>query len=204
MCFHHSPQGGLVGSVLTYHCGLGKYPFPVSSRLCGANGEWSLMRLANGRPVSQATCKGNIVTTNASVSFVHIRTLLSVHKLIFLPVISSSCPPPSFLPCIICSLFHPHCSSPLLDVLCPAQLQLDHGDFWPRDQWFRVGTVQSFSCMEGFTLYGSAQRNCTLSAEWTGTTPVCDNHGMLYIVFETDLIQTGLIDHQTIIANEPE
>ncbi|XP_035010092.1 complement C2 [Hippoglossus stenolepis] len=112
-------QGGLEGSVLTYHCGPGKYPFPVSSRLCGAIGEWSLMRLANGRRVSQATCK---------------------------------------------------------DVLCPAQLQLDHGDFWPRDQWFRVGTVQSFSCMEGFTLYGSAQRNCTLSGEWTGTTPVCDNH----------------------------
>ncbi|XP_034459755.1 complement C2 isoform X2 [Hippoglossus hippoglossus] len=112
-------QGGLEDSVLTYHCGPGKYPFPVSSRLCGAIGEWSLMRLANGRRVSQATCK---------------------------------------------------------DVLCPAQLQLDQGDFWPRDQWFRVGTVQSFSCMEGFTLYGSAQRNCTLSGEWTGTTPVCDNH----------------------------
>ncbi|XP_040901827.1 complement C2 [Toxotes jaculatrix] len=112
-------QGGLEGSVLTYHCGPGKYPFPVSYRLCGADGEWSLMRLTNGRPVSQATCK---------------------------------------------------------DVLCPAQLQLDHGDFWPRDQWFHVGTTQSFSCQEGFTLSGSAQRNCTLSGVWTGTTPVCDNH----------------------------
>ncbi|KAK2846925.1 hypothetical protein Q5P01_009924 [Channa striata] len=112
-------QGGLEGSVLTYHCGPGQYPFPVSYRLCGADGDWSPLRLANGRLVSRATCK---------------------------------------------------------DVLCPAQLQLDHGDFWPRDQWFRIGTTQSFSCQEGFTLYGSAQRNCTLSGEWTGTTPVCDNH----------------------------
>lgn len=112
-------QGGLEGSVLTYHCGPGQYPFPVSYRLCSADGEWSLMRLANGRQVSRVTCK---------------------------------------------------------DVLCPAQLQLDHGDFWPRDQWFRVGTTQSFSCQEGFTLSGSAQRNCTLSGEWTGTTPICDNH----------------------------
>ncbi|XP_039987709.1 complement C2 [Xiphias gladius] len=112
-------QGGLEGSVLTYHCGPGQYPFPVSYRLCGADGEWSLMRIANGRPVSRATCK---------------------------------------------------------DVLCPAQIQLDHGDFWPRNQWFRVGTAQTFSCLEGFTLYGSAQRHCTLSGEWTGTTPVCDNH----------------------------
>ncbi|KAM9853527.1 complement C2 [Aulostomus maculatus] len=111
-------QGGLEGSVLTYHCGPGKYPFPLSYRLCGADGEWSPMRSTYGR-VLRATCK---------------------------------------------------------DVVCPGQLQLDHGDFWPRDQWFGVGTTQSFSCQDGFTLYGSAQRNCTLSGEWTGTTPICDNH----------------------------
>ncbi|XP_069003628.1 complement C2 [Embiotoca jacksoni] len=112
-------QGGLQGSTLTYHCGPGRYQFPVSHRLCGADGEWSPMRSANGRLVSRATCK---------------------------------------------------------DMLCPAQLQLDNGDFWPRHQWFHVGTTQSFSCHEGFSLYGSAQRNCTLSGEWTGDTPVCDNH----------------------------
>ncbi|KAM9359019.1 complement C2 [Symphorus nematophorus] len=112
-------QGGLEGSVLTYHCSPGQYPFPVSYRLCSADGEWSPMRLANGRLVSRAICK---------------------------------------------------------DVLCPAQLQLDHGDFWPRDQWLHAGATQSFSCQEGFTLHGSAQRNCTLSGDWTGTTPVCDNH----------------------------
>ncbi|XP_051252628.1 complement C2 [Dicentrarchus labrax] len=112
-------RGGLEGSVLTYHCSPGQHPSPVSFRLCGDDGEWSAMRLSNGRPVSRATCK---------------------------------------------------------DVLCPAQIQLDHGDLWPRDQWLRVGETQSFSCQEGFTLYGSAQRNCTLSGEWTGTTPVCDNH----------------------------
>ncbi|KAM6932658.1 complement C2 [Lycodopsis pacificus] len=112
-------QGGLEGSVLTYHCGAGRYPFPVSYRLCSADGEWSLMRSTGGRQVPRATCK---------------------------------------------------------DVLCPAQLQLDHGDFWPRDQWSRVGSTQSFSCQDGFTLYGSAQRNCTHSGDWTGTTPVCDNH----------------------------
>ncbi|XP_029964019.1 complement C2 [Salarias fasciatus] len=112
-------QGGLQGSVLTYHCAPSQYPFPVSYRVCEASGDWSPMRLASGRLVSRATCK---------------------------------------------------------DVLCPAQLQLDHGEFWPRDQWFRVGMTQSFSCQEGFTLEGSAQRNCTLSGEWTGHTPVCSHH----------------------------
>ncbi|XP_034023779.1 complement C2 [Thalassophryne amazonica] len=112
-------QWGLEDSVLTFHCGPGRYPSPVSHRLCGNNGEWSPMRLANGRRVLQATCK---------------------------------------------------------ELLCPGQLQLNHGDFWPRDQWFRIGTVQSFSCHDGFTLSGSTQRNCTISGDWTGTAPVCDNH----------------------------
>ncbi|XP_060901605.1 complement C2-like [Labrus mixtus] len=111
-------QGGMEGSVLSYHCGLGQYPSPVSYRTCSADGEWSSMRLPSGREVSRATCKA---------------------------------------------------------VLCPAQLQLDHGDFWPRDQWLHVGATQSFSCQEGFILSGSAQRNCTLTGEWTGNTPVCEN-----------------------------
>ncbi|XP_029372782.1 complement factor B [Echeneis naucrates] len=112
-------QGGLEGSVLTYHCGPGKHPFPVRQRVCDADGEWSVMRLANGRTTSRAICK---------------------------------------------------------ELMCPGQLQLDHGDFWPRDQWFGVGKTQSFSCSAGFTLYGSAERNCTIFGDWTGTTPVCDNH----------------------------
>ncbi|KAJ0022390.1 hypothetical protein NQD34_009880 [Periophthalmus magnuspinnatus] len=64
------------------------------------------------------------------------------------------------------------------DVMCPAQLQLDNGDFWPRNQWFRVGEVQSFSCGGGFMLHGTTHRNCTITGEWTGTTPVCRDYEM--------------------------
>lgn len=105
--------------MLSYHCRPGQYPFPVSSRTCRPNGQWTTMRLQNGRPLSRATCK---------------------------------------------------------DVMCAAQLQLDNGHFWPRDLWFRVGSVQSFSCDAGFTLHGSAQRNCTVSGEWSGTAPVCRDY----------------------------
>uniref|UniRef100_A0A3B3X2T5 C3/C5 convertase n=1 Tax=Poecilia mexicana TaxID=48701 RepID=A0A3B3X2T5_9TELE len=112
-------EGGMEGSVMTYHCDPGKFPHPVSDRICGADGEWSPMRLPSGRLVSRPTCK---------------------------------------------------------DMMCPGQLQLDNGDFWPRDQWFPVGMTQSFSCHSGFSLHGSEQRNCTLSGEWTGTTPICRNH----------------------------
>ncbi|KAL0972773.1 hypothetical protein UPYG_G00194580 [Umbra pygmaea] len=111
-------QAGAAGSDLTYHCKAGYYPDPVTQRFCGANGEWSTMRLATGRRVSQASCK---------------------------------------------------------EIKCPGQLQLDHGDFWPREQWLKPGETQSFSCHSGFTLYGSAHRNCTLFGDWTGNTPVCDD-----------------------------
>lgn len=141
-------QGGLEGSVLSYHCSPGQYPHPVRYRLCDADGDWSPMRSASGRRVSQATCRGDVLAGN----------FLYMHK--------------HYLPIRI--LLTPPC---LPDILCPAQLQLDHGDIWPRNQWFQVGTTQSFSCQEGFTLYGSAQRNCTITGEWTGFTPVCDNHG---------------------------
>lgn len=61
----------------------------------------------------------------------------------------------------------------LLEILCPAQLQLDNGQFWPRKQWFKIEEQQEFSCREGLTLSGSAKRNCTGWGHWTGTPPVC-------------------------------
>ena len=51
-------QAGVPGSWLTYHCEQGQYPSPVSYRLCGMDREESSMRLASGRKVSQASCKG--------------------------------------------------------------------------------------------------------------------------------------------------
>lgn len=59
------------------------------------------------------------------------------------------------------------------DILCPAQLQLDNGQFWPKKHWFKIGEEQEFSCREGLTLSGSAKRNCTKWGHWTGTLPVC-------------------------------
>ncbi|CAL8360753.1 unnamed protein product [Merluccius merluccius] len=112
-------QGGETGSVLTYHCSQGYDPFPVSHRLCDADGDWSAMFSVNGRLLSRATCK---------------------------------------------------------ERMCPAQLQLDNGDLLPREQWFLPGTTQSFSCHEGFTMSGSAERTCELSQEWSGTNPICDNY----------------------------
>lgn len=52
---------GLEGSVLTYHCNSGYYPYPVSTRVCNSRGEWSVMTLPNGKLVTTARCKGKHV-----------------------------------------------------------------------------------------------------------------------------------------------
>uniref|UniRef100_A0A4W5PWE4 C3/C5 convertase n=1 Tax=Hucho hucho TaxID=62062 RepID=A0A4W5PWE4_9TELE len=120
-------QAGTEGSVLTYHCKEGHYPYPVSQRVCSADGEWSTLRLANGRRVSRASCKGSVWVDTEG------------------------------------------------EIMCPGQLQLDHGEIWPREQWLKPGESQSFSCHSGFSLSGSAQRNCTSLGDWTGTIPICDS-----------------------------
>nr|BAF62177.1 complement factor B [Triakis scyllium] len=50
-------QGGAVGSILKYVCPLGFYPYPVSSRTCKANGQWSLMRNSQWRIIQNAGCR---------------------------------------------------------------------------------------------------------------------------------------------------
>jgi len=81
----------------------------------------------------------------------------------------------------------------LLEILCPAQLQLDNGQFWPRKQWFKFGEKQTFSCHEGFDLIGSVERNCTQWGGWTGATPVCDDQSKhLYSFVSKQNIQTKL------------
>lgn len=49
---------GLEGSVLTYHCKAGHYPFPAMQRVCDRDGQWSAMRLPNGKRTLNAVCKG--------------------------------------------------------------------------------------------------------------------------------------------------
>ncbi|MEQ2170110.1 hypothetical protein GOODEAATRI_031930, partial [Goodea atripinnis] len=57
--------GGMEGSVMTYHCDPGKFPFPVSYRVCRINGSKLAQRRASparkgspfmGQPKETAHC----------------------------------------------------------------------------------------------------------------------------------------------------
>lgn len=53
-------NGWAPGSILTYSCPLGYYPFPVASRLCNSNGQWQIPRATRStKPVCkrEAPCQ---------------------------------------------------------------------------------------------------------------------------------------------------
>ncbi|KAM4696201.1 complement C2-like [Rhinophrynus dorsalis] len=45
------------GSTAQFLCPSGQYPWPVGSRICQANGKWSIMRSSTGRTFKTITCK---------------------------------------------------------------------------------------------------------------------------------------------------
>ncbi|XP_025123411.2 complement C2 isoform X4 [Bubalus bubalis] len=103
------------GSILTYSCPLGHYPYPVATRLCKSNGQWQIPRSTRS---TKAICK---------------------------------------------------------PVRCPAPVSFENGVYIPRLGSHPVGGNLSFECEDGFTLRGSAVRQCRPNGMWDGETAVCDN-----------------------------
>ncbi|CAN0390670.1 unnamed protein product [Rangifer tarandus platyrhynchus] len=108
-------NGWSPGSILTYSCPLGRYPYPVVTRLCKSNGQWQIPRSTRS---TKAICK---------------------------------------------------------PVRCPAPVSFENGVYTPRLGSHPVGGNLSFECEDGFTLRGSAVRQCRPNGMWDGETAVCDN-----------------------------
>uniref|UniRef100_A0A8C6DUL8 Complement C2 n=1 Tax=Moschus moschiferus TaxID=68415 RepID=A0A8C6DUL8_MOSMO len=108
-------NGWSPGSILTYSCPLGRYPYPVATRLCKSNGQWQIPRSTR---LTKAICK---------------------------------------------------------PVRCPAPVSFENGVYIPRLGSHPVGGNLSFECEDGFTLRGSAVRQCRPNGMWDGETAVCDN-----------------------------
>ncbi|XP_063061279.1 complement C2 [Engraulis encrasicolus] len=191
----YSDQGS-ENSVLTYRCPPGMEPFPVSTRTC-QDGEWT--RITSGRPeckkVETTTTTDEYdyeeeefnCTTDESISNGHVSysngglrgSVLTyscpVHYIPY-PVSQRVCGPDGEWS----SLRQPGGGRPVSratckEIQCPAQLQLANGDMSPRQQWFKVGENQTFSCHSGFSLRGAAERTCTEWGGWTGETPTCED-----------------------------
>ncbi|XP_076833277.1 complement C2 [Brachyhypopomus gauderio] len=183
-------SGGAAGSEVTYQCRDGFKPYPVFKKVCSSTGEWepkvsrlrceeeddyedheeprkncSVVQLLKGGHVSYSRggSEGSVLEYHCEAG--HYPS----------PTKSRVCGPNGEWSTMVLPNGKAVSTATCKEVLCPAQLQLDNGDFHPRKQWFKVGEEQAFSCREGYTLFGSSWRNCTQTGHWTGTTPVCEN-----------------------------
>ncbi|XP_077339483.1 complement C2-like [Lithobates pipiens] len=53
----HLTNGLNVGSIAKFLCPTGEYAWPVISRTCQANGQWSIMRSSTGKKLTKISCK---------------------------------------------------------------------------------------------------------------------------------------------------
>ncbi|XP_068106439.1 complement factor B-like [Hyperolius riggenbachi] len=61
------------------------------------------------------------------------------------------------------------------DVLCPAQMTFEMGDYFPRKRKYYIGDALHFDCYAGFERFGPEKRTCQEDGKWSGTTPTCEN-----------------------------
>lgn len=71
--------------------------------------------------------------------------------------------------CLCDSLCGLSCIKP--DSTCHPITKVENGDFFPKSNKF--GAVITFSCNDGYFLFGSRERMCQGDEEWTGTPAEC-------------------------------
>ncbi|XP_067416358.1 complement C2 [Emydura macquarii macquarii] len=164
------------GSVLTYSCPPGCYPYPVSSRLCQANGRWTSLRSPSGKIYSRPLCKE-----------MHCPTQLEFENGSFWPRLAVY---------VVDSVLTFECLDGYT-LRGPAQRVCQRNGRWDggipacddgaedcpnpgvpagatkTGNRYRLGDRVSYQCKEGLALVGSSQRVCTEAGEWSGAQPSC-------------------------------
>ncbi|XP_060094689.1 uncharacterized protein LOC132571914 [Heteronotia binoei] len=179
-----SIQGGTVllsdgyrqGSLLTYSCPDGTYPYPVQSRMCQSDGNWSPMRSPSGRRMTQASCRDMRCPPQQVFENGFFGPRLSAHRVG--SVLNFEC----FDGYQLHGSAQRHCqpngrwngTSPVCDdgaghcqslPIPPGALSSGGRN--------RLGDRVSFQCMKGLDLVGSSQHVCTPEGEWSGAETSC-------------------------------
>ncbi|XP_043857219.1 complement C2 [Dromiciops gliroides] len=166
-------NGWAPGSLLTYTCPLGRYPYPVSSRLCNSNGQW---KSPGASEVTRPQCK--FIRCPAPVAFENgvYSPRLSSH-----PVgsnVSFECEDGYFLrgspvrrcrpngmwdgETAICDSGAGHCPDPGIPI---GAVRTGYR--------FNVGDRVKYRCSEKLIMIGSEERECQGNGVWSGTEPIC-------------------------------
>lgn len=166
-------NGWAPGSILTYSCPLGYYPFPVASRLCNSNGQWQIPRATRS---TKPVCKP--VRCPAPVSFENgvYTPRLGSHpvggNLTFecedgftlrgSPV--RQCRPNGMWDgeTAVCDNGASHCPDPGISVGAVRT-----------GSRFGPGDKVRYRCSSNLVLTGSMERECQDNGVWSGTEPIC-------------------------------
>ncbi|XP_051852204.1 complement C2 [Antechinus flavipes] len=166
-------NGWVPGSLLIYTCPLGRYPYPVSSRLCNSNGQWKSLGRSE---VTKAVCK--YVRCPAPVAFENgvYSPRLSSHPVggnvsfecedgyILRGSVVRHCKPNGMWDgeTAVCDSGAGHCPDPGIPI----------GAVRTGYQ-FNVGNRVKYRCSEKLILIGSEERECQGNGVWSGTEPIC-------------------------------
>ncbi|XP_030053181.1 complement factor B isoform X1 [Microcaecilia unicolor] len=164
------------GSKLQFKCPEGKYPYPVSSRKCTHLGKWSTMRSPSGKAVAKALCKD--VTCPTPVQFEHgsyhprqqyfyngsVLTFECYEGYILQGSVNRTCLPNGKWSgqTTICDDGSGHCKNPGTPI----------GAIKFGTQ-YRIEDKVNYQCQNRLVMFGSSERECLESKEWSGTEPTC-------------------------------
>uniref|UniRef100_W5KSC4 C3/C5 convertase n=1 Tax=Astyanax mexicanus TaxID=7994 RepID=W5KSC4_ASTMX len=169
-------NGGLEGSVLTYDCESGQYPYPFRRRVCNSNGEWSALVLPSGKGVSTATCKKMLCPGQLQLDYGEFRprkqwfgvgetqTFSCKEGYALLGSALRNCTEwghwTGTMP--VCDDQSDDCRNP----------GAPPGSMRSGDR-FRTGDKVTYRCQSDLDLLGSEVRECLPVREWSGTDPRC-------------------------------
>ncbi|KAL1260174.1 hypothetical protein QQF64_008001 [Cirrhinus molitorella] len=167
---------GLEGSVLTYHCGAGHYPFPAEKRVCDKDGEWSAMSLPNGKGIRNAVCKEILCPAQLRLDNGQLwprrqwfkigeKQTFSCHEgFVLTGSAERNCTDwggwTGSTP--ICDDQSEDCKNPGTP---PGALRTGSR--------FRIGDKVRYQCQSGLDMLGPSERQCLDSREWSGAEPRC-------------------------------
>ncbi|KAM9119675.1 complement C2-like [Pangshura tecta] len=164
------------GSVLTYSCPPGFYPYPLGSRLCGDNGHWIPLHTPYSSVLSQPRCReircpAQLAFENGS--FQPRRASYPVGSVLTFECLDGyTLRGPAQRVCQgnghwdgdtpACDDGAEHCPNPGVP---PGTTK--------SGSRYQLGKRVTYHCQAGLSLVGSAQRVCTEAGEWSGAEPSC-------------------------------
>nr|XP_032644906.1 complement C2-like [Chelonoidis abingdonii] len=164
------------GSVLTYSCPPGFYPYPLGSRLCQDNGHWTPLHTPTGSVLPKALCReircpaqlefenGSFQPRRASYPVGSVLTFECLDGYTLRGPAQRVCQGNGHWDggTPACDDGAEHCPNPGVP---PGTTK--------SGSRYRLGERVSYRCKAGLSLVGSAQRVCTEAGEWSGAEPSC-------------------------------